>query len=838
MKSGYEHEYDIGDGNINGNRDGLGGGNGDGNPNVNVGGVVLVVRECTYQDFMKCQPLNFKGTERVIGLTRWFEKMETWNSHKRIVGTNAAYVMTWKALMKLMTEMVPKEEDRVKKFIGGLPDNIQGNVIATKPTRFQDVVRIAKNLMDQKLKGYAAWNVENKRRFDNNSRDNHVQQPPFKIQNGNGQNVARAYTIANSEKRGYVGPLPYYNKCKLHPEGLCTVKYGNYKRFGHTTRDCRATVTTTTQGALEPNQKVVTCYECGRHGHYRSDCPKLKNQNCGNKSGNKSNEARGRAYALGGGGANPHSNIVMGTFLLNNSYAHMLFDSGVDRSFVSTTFSALLDVVPSTLDVSNAVELADRRIAETNIILRDCALGLLEHPFDIDLMPIELGSFDVVIGMDWLSKYHAVIIYNEKVVRIPYRNEVPESSKKGEKKRKGEKGKEGQGKRKKRTGCMKEAEDKSKEKRLEDVPTVRDFPKVFLEDLPGLPPARQVEFQIDLIPGAAPVARSPYRLAPSEMQELPTQLQELSDKGFIRPSSSPWGAPVLFVKKRRIFSDVYRLPTRYGHYEFQVMPFGLTNAPTSKEDHEEHLKLILKLHTKEELYAKFLKCEFWLSKVHFLSHVIDSEGVHVDPAKIESIKDWASPKIPTKIHQFLDSRKEENYESEDLCRMIKKLEPRSDEKLCLKNRSWIPYLGDLRMLIMHESHKSNKCLTCAKVKAKYQKPSGLLVQPEIHQWKWENITMDFVTKLPKTATAQDMIWVIIDHLTKSAHLLPIKETDSMEKLTRQYLKEVVLRHRVPGLESVRYGLEYGVLPSPGYGVLDLVPSWSLVSAGTDTPYLP
>ncbi|GJZ08881.1 putative reverse transcriptase domain-containing protein [Tanacetum coccineum] len=284
----------------------------------------------------------------------------------------------------------------------------------------------------------------------------------------------------------------------------------------------------------------------------------------------------------------------------------------------------------------------------------------------------------------------------------------------------------------------KKAKDKSEEKRLEDVPIVRDFPDVFPEDLPGLPPARQVEFQIDLVPGAAPVARAPYQLAPSEMKELSEQLQELSDKGFIRPSSSPWGAPVLFVKKKDgsfhmcidyrelnklTVKNRYPLPrindlfdqlqgssvyskidlrsgyhqlrvreedipktafrTRYGHYEFQVMPFGLTNAPAvfmdlmnrvckpyldkfvivfiddilvyskNKQEHKEHLKLILELLKKEELYAKFSKCEFWIPKVQFLGHVIDSKGIHVDPAKIEAIKDWASPKSPTEIRQFL-----------------------------------------------------------------------------------------------------------------------------------------------------------------------------------------
>ncbi|GJR52649.1 putative reverse transcriptase domain-containing protein [Tanacetum coccineum] len=744
----------------NGNRGNRNGGNGNGNGKrggngYNFGGFVPA-RECTYLDFLKCQPLSFNGTEGVVGLTRWFEKMETvfhisncpekyqvknevqkmetelWNLF--VKGNDlTAYTRRFQKLVLLCTRMVLNVEDKVERFVGGLPDNIQGNVIATEPTKLQDAIRIANNLMDQKLKGYAR-SAENKRRFDNNPRDNRGQQPVFKRQNVGGQNVERAYTAGNNEKNRYVGSLPYCNKCKLHHAGPCTVRCGNYKRVGHITRDCTATVTPNTQRALVGNQPGIVCYECGRPGHFRKDCPKLRNQNRGNKTGNKngnktgnqtrSNEATTKAYTIRGGGANPDSNVVTGTFLLNNCYASMLFDSGADRSFVSSTFSALLDVAPSTLDTSYAVELADGRISETNVVLRGCTLGLLGHPFDIDLMPVELGSFDVIIGMDWLAKYHALIVCDEKVVRIPYGDEVLII-----------RGDDCDG------GTQvtsKKTEDKSKEKRLEDVLIVQEFTEVFPKDLPGLLPARQVEFQIDLVPGAAHVARAPYRLEPAKMQELSTQLQKLSDKGFIRPSSSPWGAPILFVKKKdgsfRMCIDYrelnkltvknrYPLPriddlfdqlqgsrvyskidlrsgyhqlrvceedipktafrTRYGHYEFQVMPFGLTNAQAvfmdlmnwvckpyldrfvivfiddilvyskSRKEHEGHLKLILRLLKKEELYAKFSKCEFWLSKVQFLGHVIDREGIHVDTAKIESIKDWASPKTPTKIRQFL-----------------------------------------------------------------------------------------------------------------------------------------------------------------------------------------
>ncbi|GKD62180.1 hypothetical protein Tco_1299689 [Tanacetum coccineum] len=211
--------------------------NKNGNPNVNVGGVVPIARECTYQDFVKCQPLNFKGTEGVIGLTRWFEKIETdsaltwYNSHKRTIGTDVTYAMTWKALIKLMTEgndltaytqrfqelillctkMVLEEEDLVEKFIGGLPNNIQGN----------------------KLKGYTARNAENKRRVVNNPRDNRVQQPPFKR-----QNMARAYTVGNNNKKGYAGILPLCDECMLHHHCPCPVKCGNCKKVDHQARDC------------------------------------------------------------------------------------------------------------------------------------------------------------------------------------------------------------------------------------------------------------------------------------------------------------------------------------------------------------------------------------------------------------------------------------------------------------------------------------------------------------------------------------------------------------------------------------------------------------------------
>ncbi|GJZ12682.1 putative reverse transcriptase domain-containing protein [Tanacetum coccineum] len=935
-------------------------------------------------------------------------EIELWNL--KVKGNDVpTYTERFQKLTLICTKFVANETEKVDKYISGLPDNIYGNVKSARPKTLDETIELANDLMDQKLRTYAERQTDNKRKA--------------------------------GEKKPY--GVPKCTKCHFYHNGLCTQKCHKCNKVGHFARDCRGFGNTNVANAQKDNRAVPKgngCFECGAPGHFKRDCPKLKNKNRGN--GN----AQGWVYTVGNAeknrnaSRNSDSNVVTGMFLLKKRYASILFDIGADRSFISTAFSSLIDIAPTLLENSYDVELADEKIVGIDTIVRGCTLNFLNHPFNIDLIPVELDSFDVIIGMDWLRRCHVVIVCDEKLVQIPYGNETlifrGNESNNGRESRltiiSCSKAQEYMAK-----GCQiflaqisaKKEEDKSEGKQLKDVPIVRDFLEVFPEDLSGLPPARPMEFQIDLIPGAAPVARAPYRLAPSEMKELSKQLQELSGKGFIRPSSSPWGAPVFeeslsTPEDRRFIRPTPRIQHLFkDRFEIGLSPAESTRTRHSKDgilnsdkkEHEEHLKAILELLKKEKL------------------------GIHVDPAKIESIKDWASPKTPTKIRQFLglvgyyrrfiegfskiaksmtkltqkgikfdwgekeenafqlikqklciapilalpegsehfvvycnashkglgavlmqrekviayDSRqlkiheknytthdlelgsvvfalkiwrhylygtkctvftdhkslqhildqkelnmrqrrwlellsdydcdiryhpgkanvvadalsrkkwieplrvralvmsigldlpkqilraqiealKPENLEKEDIGGMIRKdipkerLEPRADGTLCLNGRSWLPCYGDLRSVVMHESHKSkysihpgsekmyqdmkklywwpymkadiatyvSKCLTCAKVKAEHQRPSGLLVQLAIPEWKWDNIMMDFITKLPKSSQGFNTIWVIVDRLTKSDHFLPIRENDPLDKLARLYLNRIVARHGI------------------------------------------
>ncbi|GKA23868.1 putative reverse transcriptase domain-containing protein [Tanacetum coccineum] len=631
-----------------------------------VRGSERVARECTYQDFMKCKPLYFKGTEGVVELTQWFERMETvfrisncsvenqikfstctllagaltwWNSHVMTVTHDIAYSMTWVDLRKKMTDKYcPRNE--MKKLEAELWNlKVIGTDVVKYNQRFQELALLCVRMFPEESDKIERETAENKRKVKKHF--------PESNQNQQQQQIKRQ-----------------------NHRGIGNANYNNQRAPDRVRKNL-----------------LVMC--------------------CGARDTSKRNVQE-------------------------------------EDTTKATTWTTSL---------------------------RKYRKGV----FDLSGFPIFLAHV-----------------------------------------------------------TTKEVENKSEKKRLEDVPIVQDFPEVFPEDLTGLPPS------------AAPVARAPYRLAPSEMKELSEQLKELSDKGFIRPSSSPWGAPVLFVKKKdgsfRMCIDYrelnkltvknrYPLPridnlfdqlqgssvyskfnlrsgyhqlrvreedipktafrTRYGHYEFQ-----------SKKEHEEHLKLILELLKKEELYAKFSKCEFWIPKVQFprsrlagyYRRFIEGFSKIAKPmTKLTQKKvkfEWGDKQeaafqllkqklcsapilaLPEGSEDFIaycdaskkglgailnaqtEARKPENIKSEDVGGML--IENAKFPE-AIRNKSW----NHVRM---------EPCASMAGVGlpvmeiwrdflGRTSKANGLLVQPKIPEWKWDNITMDFVTKLPKTSQGYDTIWV-------------------------------------------------------------------------------
>ncbi|GJV66087.1 putative reverse transcriptase domain-containing protein [Tanacetum coccineum] len=430
----------------------------------------------------------------------------------------------------LNIQMFPEEVDKIEKYIGGLPDMILGSVKASKPKTMQEAIEFTTELMDEKTHAYAERQAEKKR----------------------------------NDRKPYAEPKPLCSKCNYNHEGPCPPRCNNCKKVGHLAKDCRsrpANANNNNHNNNNNNQKGNGCYKCGAQRHFRINSPKLKNNDRGNQAGN--DKAPAKVYVVGNAGANP-DNVVAGTFLLNNRYAYILFDTGADRSFVSTAFSSQIDITPSTLDHYYDVELADGRIIGLNTILSGCTLNFLNHPFNINLMPVELGSFDAIIGMDWLAKYQAVIVCAEKIVRIPWRNKTLIIH--------GDGSNQGNVTRLNIISCTKtqkymqkgfpiflahvtakEVEDKSEKKRLEDVPIVRDFPEL----------------------GHLTIGAS------RECKRIIRALKEDVRQRLYKTLFLTWGAPVLFVPKAMM--DIFGLSNSKGHLKVRLSPTEVSRRRHSKD---------------------------------------------------------------------------------------------------------------------------------------------------------------------------------------------------------------------------------------------------------------
>ncbi|XP_052173738.1 uncharacterized protein LOC127789029 [Diospyros lotus] len=575
-------------------------------------------------------------------LCKKMEKSQEFMNLQQTKGMSVAqYEDRFTRLIKYMPIYNLDEEAKAQKFLGGLKMEIQQALSFFGPRTYAEVV-------------FQAQTVESNHERMNSLRNESQNPTDRKFDKGSNLGT-RGKNFKKKEN---------FPKCqKSHPGKPCkaeTPKCYNCGANDHMIREC-------TKGRV--------CYNCQRPGHVSKDCPQGK---------------------------------------------------GAELELEELSFPMMI-ATPLNKEM------------ETRLGYKDGKISFGNGEWAIELISLDIQDFDLILGMDFLSKYNAKVDCRRKVVSLQYecgtwvkfrgQDSIREIKQITALKaiRMMENGAFGY------LACVEGVENKKWE--LGDIPVVKEFPQVFPEDLPGLPPRREIEFAIEVVPGVNPISIPPYRMAPVELRN---QLQDLLDKGFIQPSVSPWGAPVLFVKKKdgslrmcidyhqlnkvtiknkyplpridelfdqlqgaRVFSKIdlrsgyYQLGirvedipktafrSRYGHYEYLVMPFGLTNAPAafmdlmnrvfksyldqfvivfiddiliyskSEEEHEQHLRIVLETLQKHKLYAKFLKCEFWMRKVAFLGHVISEDGIAVDPTKVESIKSWGLPKMVTEIKSFL-----------------------------------------------------------------------------------------------------------------------------------------------------------------------------------------
>ncbi|GJT79927.1 putative reverse transcriptase domain-containing protein [Tanacetum coccineum] len=606
--------------------------------NKNVQGNVIVNGNrvgCSYKEFLPCNPKEYDGKGGAVAYTRWIEKMEyvhdmsgcsidqkvkytagsfvkfcpshemqkleseLWN-HAMVGAGHAVYTDRFHGLARLVPHFVSPESRMIERYVYGLASQIRGMVAATEPKTMQKAMQISGVLTDEAVRNGTIKKVEKRGNVGEPSKDRNGRDD-----NKRTRTVNAFATTMNPVGRENMGTWPKCTTCNSYyaPSGPCHTCY-NYNRPGYLVKDCRS-VSRNVNPVNARNPPVMACYECDRTNHVRPACPRWN-----------------RVQGPGGNGPNQ---VVAN----NEGQGH------------GNQGNQARGLEPNYLGFKYEIEIASGQLVEIDKVIKGCKLEIEGYIFDIDLIPFGHGSFDVIIGMDWLSNFKAEIIFHEKVVRIP----LPDG---------------------KVLRVVGERPDekarllmssKASDKKQEEIVVVRDFPEVFPDDLYGLPPIREIEFRIELTHGATPVAKAPilfvkkkdgsFRMCIDyrELNKLTVKnryplpriddlFDQLQGSQFFSKIDLRSGYHQLRVHEDDIPKTAFR--TRYGHFEF-----------TTQEEHVEHLRLVLELLKKEKLYAKFSKCEFWLREVQFLGHVINGNGIHVDPSKIEAVKNWKAPRTPT-----------------------------------------------------------------------------------------------------------------------------------------------------------------------------------------------
>ncbi|GJU98302.1 putative reverse transcriptase domain-containing protein [Tanacetum coccineum] len=528
---------------------------------------------------------------------------ELWN-HAMVGAGHAAYTDRFHELARLVPHLVTSKSRIIERYVYGLAPQVRGMVAATEPKSMQ----ISGALTDEAVKNGTIKKVEKRGNVGEPSKDKNGRDDNKRTRTMN----AFATTV-NPVGRENTSTWPKCTTCNSYhaPGGPYRTCY-NCNRPGHLAKDCRS-VLRNVNHVNARNPPVRACYECGSTDYVRPACPRW-------------NRARDRAFMLGAEEACQDSNIVTGTFTLNKHFATTLFDSGVDYSFVSTTFIPLLGLEPNDLGFKYEIEIASGQLVEIDKVIKGCKLEIEGHIFDIDLIPFGHGSFVVIIGERPEEKVRFLMGVKQQEI-VVVRDFLSNAGSKGS----------------------------------------LSFGTLVVGTTQGTPRQRELNKL---------TVKNRYLLP--RVDDLFDQLQ---GSQFFSKINLRSGYHQMRVHEDDIPKTTFR--TRYGYFEFTVMPFGLTNAPAifmdlmnrvcrpyldkfvivfiddiliyskTQEEHVEHLRLVLELLKKEKLYAKFSKCEFWLREVQFLGHVINGNGIHVDPSKIEAVKNWKAPRTPTEVRSFL-----------------------------------------------------------------------------------------------------------------------------------------------------------------------------------------